>query len=99
MTEHTITRLAREAARLADISFEELLGPRRYKEVARVRFAVMLVARDLNYSQPDIGKRLGNRDHTTVWHGTRQAKVLLKAEDVVFAHLVASLRKAAKDAL
>ena len=97
--EHTITRLAREAACLSGLPLGVLLGQRRGKDVARVRFAVMLVARDLNYSLPDIGRRLGGRDHTTVLHGVRRAVELLEGEDVTFAHLVASLRKAAKDVL
>ena len=97
--EHTITRLVREAARLSHLSLAALLSSRRDRDVARVRFAVMLVARDLNYSLPDIGRRLGGRDHTTVLHGVRRAVELLEGEDVTFAHLVASLRKAAKDVL
>lgn len=97
--EHTITRLAREAACLSGLPLGELLGQRRGKDVARVRFAVMLVARDLNYSLTDIGRRLGGRDHTTALHGVKRAGELLEGEDVTFAHLVASLRKAATNVL
>ena len=90
--EHTITRLAREAARLSDVPFEEVMGPGHKRAYCRARWAVMLVAyRQLNYSSPDIGQRLGGRDHSTVLHGLKRAQALWNEDDTEFAGLVRGL--------
>lgn len=92
--EHAITRLTKEAARLSGISVKEILSERRHRALARVRFAIMLVAYNMGFTTTDIGQRLGGRDHTTVVYGLRQARKLLAEENVPFVSLVASLHPA-----
>lgn len=55
------------------ISKDELLAQRRTAAVVRVRQVAMYLCRELTLrSLPDIGRRFGNMDHTTVLHGSRK---------------------------
>lgn len=54
------------------VSLLNLDSGRRDRTVVRPRQVVMYLARHLTkLSLPDIGRRLGDRDHTTVLHGVR----------------------------
>jgi len=97
MTEHTITRLTRQAAQLSNLSYGAVIGEMRYQHVARARFAVMLVAREHGFSTPNIGLRLGGRDHTTVLSGLKKAEKLLAEGDAPFTALVKALREGVSD--
>ena len=88
---HSITRLVRVAAELSHVSCKELLSSARTPRVARARFAVVLVARELGFGFGNIGQRLGGRHHTTAMHGLRRARELLAADDLDFAKLVNAL--------
>lgn len=63
------------AANHFGIPEDQLVGPRRWKHLVRIRagIAYVLHYRD-NISFPQIGKRLGNRDHSTMIHGVRQVE-------------------------
>ena len=89
--EHTITRLAREAARLADVPFEAVGSPCKKRVCVRARWAVMFVAYGLKYTSPDIGQRIGGFDHSTVLNALRRGKELLDKGDKAFAELVRGL--------
>lgn len=59
----------------------DLLSERRNRAVARPRQAAMWLAKQLTTrSLPDIGRRFGGRDHTTVLHAVRRIEAL-RAED------------------
>lgn len=59
------------------ISLDEMLSDRRGRDVARPRQIAMYLCRMLTpKSMPDISRRFGNRDHTTVLHGVRQIERL-----------------------
>lgn len=59
----------------------DLLSERRTRAVARPRQLAMYLAKTLTTrSYPDIGRRFGGRDHTTVLHAVRRIEQL-KAED------------------
>ena len=54
---------------------DEIRGPSRKRLHAYARFAVSLIAHDdMRMSLSQIGRLLGDRDHTTVLHGIRAAK-------------------------
>ena len=89
-----ILNLARRASALTGIPLEDLLGPRGIRDVAHTRFAVMKVAREGGKSMGQIGRVLGNRDHTSVLHGINRAGQL-EAADPDFAELVRLLREEA----
>ena len=55
----------------------DLLSKRRSRSVARPRQAAMWLAKQLTTrSLPDIGRRFGGRDHTTVLHAVRKIEDL-----------------------
>ena len=61
----------------------DLLSERRNRAIARPRQAAMWLAKQLTTrSLPDIGRRFGGRDHTTVLHAVRRIEAL-RAEDPV----------------
>lgn len=71
------------------LSKEELLSRRRDLAVVRPRQVCMFLCKELTRnSLPEIGRRVGGVDHTTVLHGVRAIKLLIKksqeiANDVV----------------
>jgi chromosomal replication initiator protein len=76
------------AIRLADMS-----SSRRSRAVARPRQVAMYLAKMLTpRSLPEIGKKFGNRDHTTVMHAVRQIEKLT-AEDRGLADDVEQLKR------
>ncbi len=63
----------------------DLLSERRARAVARPRQVAMWLAKQITTrSLPDIGRRFGGRDHTTVLHAVRRIEAL-KAEDPAIA--------------
>lgn len=63
----------------------DLLCERRTRAVARPRHVAMYLAKTLTTrSYPDIGRRFGGRDHTTVLHAVKRIETL-KAEDTALA--------------
>jgi chromosomal replication initiator protein len=56
-----------------NIKHAELVGSRRHKAVAEPRQVAMYLSRKLTtHSFPDIGRKFGGRDHTTVMHAVRK---------------------------
>ncbi len=71
----------------------DLLSPKRTRAIARPRQVAMSLAKALTTrSYPDIGRRFGNRDHTTVLHAVRQIEKL-RAEDASLAADVETLTR------
>ena len=63
----------------------DLLSERRARAIARPRQVAMWLAKQITTrSLPDIGRRFGGRDHTTVLHAVRRIESL-KADDPVLA--------------
>ncbi len=60
--------IVQDAARLWNISIDDILGPRRDQRACSARWAVMAALDDLGWSSTKIGNYL-NRDHTTVLWG------------------------------
>lgn len=69
----------------------ELISDRRAREVARPRQVGIWLAKKLTTrSLPDIGRRFGGRDHTTVIHAVRRVDQL-RADDPGIARDIAIL--------
>lgn len=65
-------RIVSRACRVFKASRSELFSARRQRELAFARHFIMYWAcRLTKLSLPDIGRRMGGRDHTTVLHGKR----------------------------
>ncbi|NAZ37310.1 chromosomal replication initiator protein DnaA [Rubellimicrobium sp. CFH 75288] len=90
----SVEEIQRRVAEHYGIRLADLVGPRRLRPLARPRQVAMYLAKTLtSRSLPDIGRRFGGRDHTTVLHGVRRIEALI-AEDQTLAGDVAQLRRA-----
>lgn len=89
----TIEEIQRKTAEYYKLELRELHSSRRARRVARPRQVAMFLARELtSRSLPDIGRRFGGRDHTTVLHACRRIEELCRS-DPVFQQEVEFLRK------
>lgn len=69
----TVDKIQRAVAKQFGVSMEELLSKRRARAIARPRQVAMYLAKMLTTrSLPDIGRRFGGRDHTTVIHAVKR---------------------------
>jgi chromosomal replication initiator protein len=69
-------------ARQFDVQEEDLLGPRRTKQVSLPRqVAMYLLREEMGSSLPRIGQALGGRDHTTVLYGCDRVAELIESDD------------------
>ncbi len=69
-----------------------LFAEHRLKDIVKTRHIAMYLAKELTpRSLPDIGRRMGGRDHTTVLHGVRKIAALIKSDPSLAAE-VATIR-------
>ena len=72
----------------------DLLSDRRNRAIARPRQVAMWLCKQLTTrSLPDIGRRFGGRDHTTVLHAVRKIEELKGVDAPIAADVEALLRK------
>ncbi len=77
----TVEEIQRKVAEHYNIRMSDMVGPKRQRSVARPRQVAMWLAKELTTrSLPDIGRRFGGRDHTTVMHGVRRIGELMKTD-------------------
>jgi chromosomal replication initiator protein len=77
----TIDDIQRRVAEHYRLKLHDLVSPRRAREVARPRQVAMYLAKQLTpRSLPEIGRRFGGRDHTTVMHAVKRIEEL-RAQD------------------
>ncbi len=77
----TVDDIQKAASEHFGLKQADLISERRTRSVARPRQAAMWLAKHLTTrSLPDIGRRFGGRDHTTVIHAVRRIETL-RAED------------------
>ena len=68
-----IEDILRIVSRHFAVSKQDILSQRRHRSVVRPRQIGMYLAKQLtSRSLPEIGRRFGNRDHTTVLHAIRK---------------------------
>ncbi|PRX33718.1 chromosomal replication initiator protein [Meinhardsimonia xiamenensis] len=90
----TVEEIQRRVAEHYNIRLSDMIGPKRVRAIARPRQVAMYLAKHLtSRSLPDIGRRFGGRDHTTVMHGVRRIEELMAA-DSQLAEDVELLRRA-----
>lgn len=88
----TIEDIQRRASEFYGIKTSDLLSSRRLKTLTRPRQVAMYLCKELTTkSLPEIGRRFGGRDHTTVLHAVKKVQEL-RAADQDFAHDLATLR-------
>ena len=89
----TIEEIQKRVAEHYSIRLTDMSSPRRARNVARPRQIAMYLAKQLtSRSLPEIGRRFGGRDHTTVMHAVSRVAELMQA-DAAFAEDVELLRR------
>jgi chromosomal replication initiator protein len=89
----TIDEIIRKVADHYNLRMTDILSPRRARSVARPRQVAMFLAKTLTTkSLPEIGRRFGGRDHTTVIHAVRRIEEL-RTHDNQIAEDVELLRR------
>ena len=89
----TIDEIIRKVSDHYNLRMTDILSPRRARTVARPRQVAMFLAKTLtSKSLPEIGRRFGGRDHTTVIHAVKKIEEL-KSIDNQIAEDVELLRR------
>lgn len=92
-----IEDIQRVVARQYNVSRSDLLSSRRTANVVRPRQVAMYLAKTLTLrSLPEIGRRFGGRDHTTVLHAVRKIEALV-SKDITLADEVELLKRQLQD--
>ena len=88
-----IEDILRIVSRHYKVPRNELLSARRSRDVVRPRQIAMFLAKALtSRSLPEIGRRFGGRDHTTVLHSVRKVEQMIK-DDVELAQEIELLKR------
>jgi chromosomal replication initiator protein len=89
----TIEEIQKKVAEHYSIRLTDMSSARRARAVARPRQVAMYLAKQLtSRSLPEIGRKFGNRDHTTVMHAVSRVSELME-RDGAFAEDVELLRR------
>ncbi len=90
----TVEEIQRKVSEYYNIRISDIVGPKRLRSYARPRQVAMYLCKQLtSRSLPEIGRRFGGRDHTTVMHGVKRIEEL-KLTDGQIAEDVEMLRRA-----
>lgn len=93
----TVEEIQRRVSEHYNIRLSELIGPKRVRNFARPRQVAMYLCKQLtSRSLPEIGRRFGGRDHTTVMHGVKRIEEL-KVQDGQIAEDIEMLRRALEE--
>jgi chromosomal replication initiator protein len=77
----TIEEIQRRVAEHYNVRLSDMVGPKRLRTIARPRQIAMYLAKQLTpRSLPEIGRRFGGRDHTTIMHGIRKIEELMATD-------------------
>jgi len=90
----TVEEIQRKVSEHYNIRLSDMIGPKRLRSYARPRQVAMYLCKQLTTrSLPEIGRRFGGRDHTTVMHGVKRIEEL-KGQDSQIADDIELLRRA-----
>ena len=90
----TIEEIQRKVSEHYNIRLSDMIGPKRVRSYARPRQVAMYLSKNMtSRSLPEIGRRFGGRDHTTVMHGVKRIEEL-KVQDGQIAEDLELLRRA-----
>ncbi|MDG1128596.1 chromosomal replication initiator protein DnaA [Seohaeicola saemankumensis] len=89
----TIEEIQRRVSEHYNIRLSDMIGPKRVRSYARPRQVAMYLCKQLtSRSLPEIGRRFGGRDHTTIMHGVRRIEEL-RIQDGQIAEDIEMLRR------
>ena len=90
----TVEEIQRKVSEHYNIRLSDMIGPKRLRSYARPRQVAMYLCKHLtSRSLPEIGRRFGGRDHTTVMHGVKRIDEL-RQQDGQIAEDLELLRRA-----
>ena len=90
----TVEEIQRKVSEHYNIRLSDMLGPKRSRNLARPRQIAMYLSKKMTTrSLPDIARRFGGRDHTTVMHGVKKIEELMQ-QDSQMADDLEMLRRA-----
>jgi chromosomal replication initiator protein len=90
----TVEEIQRKVSDHYNIRLSDMIGPKRVRNFARPRQVAMYLCKHMtSRSLPEIGRRFGGRDHTTVMHGVKRIEEL-KISDGQIAEDLELLRRA-----
>jgi len=90
----TVDQIQKAVAEHYGLQQADILSERRARAVARPRQAAMWITKQITTrSLPDIGRRFGGRDHTTVLHAVRRIEALKQEDPTLARDLDVLLRK------
>lgn len=71
----------REVHNYFKLPIEDLLGPKRTKELVSARHIIIYLLRHLcNLSYPEIGRKMGGKDHSTIMHGCKKIETNISTD-------------------
>lgn len=77
----SVEEIQRKVAEHYNIRLSDMIGPKRVRTFARPRQVAMYLCKQLtSRSLPEIGRRFGGRDHTTVMHGVKRIEELRNSD-------------------
>ena len=77
----SVEEIQRKVSEYYNIRLSDMVGPKRVRNFARPRQMAMYLSKTLtSRSLPDIGRRFGKRDHTTVMHGVKKIEELCNTD-------------------
>ncbi|MEO1537401.1 MAG: chromosomal replication initiator protein DnaA [Pseudomonadota bacterium] len=80
----TVEEIQRKVSEHYNIRLSDLIGPKRVRTFARPRQVAMYLSKQMTTrSLPEIGRRFGGRDHTTVMHGVRKIEELMQQDSQI----------------
>jgi chromosomal replication initiator protein len=89
----TIEEIQKKVAEHFNIRITDMHSPRRSRSVARPRQIAMYLAKSItSRSLPEIGRKFGGRDHTTVMHAVKKIEEL-KLQDINFNEDIELLKR------
>lgn len=90
----SVEEIQRKVSEHYNIRLSDMIGPKRVRTIARPRQIAMYLAKQMTTrSLPEIGRRFGGRDHTTVMHGVKRIEEL-RLKDSQLADDIDMLRRA-----
>lgn len=77
----SIEGIQKQVAEHFNIRVTDMFSARRSRQIVRPRQIAMFLAKNLtSLSYPEIGRRFGNRDHTTIMHAVRKVEELINSD-------------------
>jgi chromosomal replication initiator protein len=90
----TVEDIQRATAEYFALTVRELCGDRRHRGVSQPRMIAMWIARErLSMSYPEIGRRFGGKDHTTVMSAQKKIAGLLEQREEPIVRAVDAIER------